>query len=98
MTEQPSTENTIILEKEPNIETDSSVNHSETAKVQSVASNRYSKKRVGPYSYKLNDIIGSGFTSTVYKGIKDNDKNQMYAIKVVNLNNMKPHRKVLLDN
>ena len=66
--------------------------------MQSVSSNRYSKKRVGPYSYKLNDIIGSGFTSTVYKGIKDNDKSQIVAIKVVNLNNMKPHRKNLLDN
>jgi hypothetical protein len=57
-----------------------------------------SKKRIGPYSYRLSDVIGSGFSSIVYKGYKDNDKSKVVALKVVNINNMKEHRRKLLEN
>jgi hypothetical protein len=53
---------------------------------------------VGPYSYYLNDIIGTGFTSTVYRGIKDDDKNQIVAMKVIQLADMTSHRRELLDS
>jgi predicted Ser/Thr protein kinase len=57
-----------------------------------------SKKRIGPYSYRLADVIGSGFSSTVYKGYKDNDKSQVVALKVVKITDMKDHRRKLLEN
>jgi len=57
-----------------------------------------SKKRIGPYSYRLTDVIGSGFSSTVYKGYKDNDKSQVVALKVVKISDMKDHRRKLLEN
>lgn len=63
-----------------------------------MAHNIGSKKRVGPYSYKLADVIGSGFSSVVYKGIKDNDRTQVVAIKVIQLHKMKSHHRRLLDN
>ncbi len=53
---------------------------------------------MGPYSYYLNDIIGTGFTSTVYRGIKDDDKNQIVAMKVIQLADMTSHRRELLDS
>jgi len=53
---------------------------------------------VGPYSYHLNDVIGSGFSSVVYRGLKDNDKRQVVALKVVQLHNMSSHRRMLLEN
>jgi serine/threonine protein kinase len=56
-----------------------------------------SKKRIGPYSYKLNEVIGSGFSSVVYRGYKDNDKSQVVAIKVVQLHGMRSHRRLLLE-
>jgi serine/threonine protein kinase len=51
---------------------------------------------VGPYSYRLNQVIGSGFSSTVYRGCRNNDKAQVVAIKVVHLVGMKPHRQAML--
>jgi predicted Ser/Thr protein kinase len=46
----------------------------------------------------LTDVIGSGFSSTVYKGYKDNDKSQVVALKVVKISDMKDHRRKLLEN
>jgi serine/threonine-protein kinase ULK/ATG1 len=43
------------------------------------------KKRIGPFSFYLSDIIGQGYSSFVYKGIKDNDKQQVVAIKVIDI-------------
>lgn len=54
------------------------------------------KKRIGPYSFYLTDLIGQGYSSFVYKGIKDNDKQQLVAIKVVDIEKMNSHRKKLL--
>jgi|JI10StandDraft_1071094.scaffolds.fasta_scaffold332075_1 hypothetical protein len=34
----------------------------------------FSKKRIGCYSYNLNDCIGSGYSSQVYKGYKNDSK------------------------
>jgi len=57
-----------------------------------------SKKRIGPYSYRLSEVIGSGFSSTVYRGWKDNDKSQVVALKVVKISDMTEHRRKLLEN
>jgi hypothetical protein len=46
---------------------------------------RYSKKRIGPYSYRSRNVVGCGFSSLVYKGIKNDDKTHLVAIKVVKL-------------
>jgi hypothetical protein len=56
------------------------------------------KKRVGPFSYYQNDVIGRGFSSVVYRGIRDNDKTQQIALKVIALEGMSPHRRLLLEN
>lgn len=36
--------------------------------------NTYNKKRIGCYSYYLNECIGSGFSSQVYRGCKNDNK------------------------
>jgi hypothetical protein len=35
---------------------------------------KYSKKRIGPYSFYFKNLIGTGYSSKVYSGIKDNNK------------------------
>lgn len=54
------------------------------------------KKRIGPYSFYLTDVIGQGYSSFVYRGIKDNDKKQVVAIKVVDIGKMTSLSKKLL--
>jgi hypothetical protein len=77
-----------------NVETDSSINRSETRTNQTMG--KAQKKRIGPYSYKLNDILGYGFSSIVYRGCKDDDKRQVVALKVVKTAGMAKHRRNLL--
>lgn len=36
--------------------------------------NNFGKKRIGIYSYYLNDCIGSGYSSQVFKGFKNDNK------------------------
>ncbi len=36
--------------------------------------NNFSKKRIGCYSYYLNNCIGSGYSSQVFKGFKNDNK------------------------
>ena len=36
--------------------------------------NSFSKKRIGCYSYYLTDCIGSGYSSQVFKGCKNDNK------------------------
>jgi hypothetical protein len=43
------------------------------------------KKRIGRYSFYMQNFIGSGYSSRVYKGIKDSIKGIWYAIKVIKL-------------
>jgi hypothetical protein len=43
-------------------------------------------------------MIGSGYSSKVYKGIKDNNKHQWYAIKVIKLKEMNVANIYLLNN
>lgn len=82
--------------KEINLDTDSSLNKSQGPRQENIVPLHMSKKRIGPYSYKLSDVIGCGFSSVVYKGIKDNDKSQVVAIKVVQLSSLHSHRRQLL--
>ncbi len=96
MSQTARTETSISFQKEHNHDTDSSLNRSQGPQSDPMTSTKFSKKRVGPYCYRLSDVIGSGFSSTVSKGYKDNDKNQLVAIKVVKLKDMKAHRRQLL--
>ena len=43
-------------------------------------------------------MIGSGFSSRVYKGIRDNNKGQNFAIKVIKLKDMSVANIHLLNN
>jgi len=43
-------------------------------------------------------MIGSGFSSVVYKGIKDNIKNVWYAIKVIKMKDMNVPNIYMLNN
>jgi serine/threonine protein kinase len=56
------------------------------------------KKRIGRYSFYLKNLIGSGFSSRVYRGIKDNDKSVHYAIKVIKMKDMNIGNINLLNN
>lgn len=60
--------------------------------------NAHRKKRIGSYSYYLDDVIGSGFSSRVYRGIKNDMKDVKYAIKVINLSKMSKGNYSLLQN
>lgn len=42
-------------------------------------------KKVGQYVIKLNDQLGEGSYGTVYKGFMESDPKQVYAVKVLNL-------------
>ncbi|CAK75830.1 unnamed protein product (macronuclear) [Paramecium tetraurelia] len=56
------------------------------------------QKSVYKYSYLLNDILGEGYSSKVYKGIH-NDTGQVVAIKVINLQTLvTPISQSLLKN
>ncbi|CAD8067577.1 unnamed protein product [Paramecium sonneborni] len=56
------------------------------------------QKRVQKYSYFLNDIIGEGYSSSVYKGINIYT-NQVVAIKVINFSTLTtPISQTLLKN
>ena len=48
----------------------------------------YSKKKIGDYAYYLNDLIGSGYSSQVYKCFHREQPNITYAIKVINLSKL----------
>jgi hypothetical protein len=56
------------------------------------------KKRIGPYSFYLKNLIGSGYGGRVYKGIRDNNKNTWYAIKIIKLKGMNVANIYLLNN
>jgi hypothetical protein len=56
------------------------------------------KKRIGRYSFYPKNQIGSGYSSKVYRGIKDNNKSQLYAIKVIKLKDMNASHLHLLNN
>ena len=96
MMEEPLARTTNQDWKDNNLDTDSSLNRSQGPPQEKEVPVQLSKKRIGPYSYKLCDVIGSGFSSVVYKGCKDNDKSQVVAIKVVQLKDMPSHRRQLL--
>lgn len=38
--------------------------------------------------YRLDQMIGCGYSSEVYKGYKNKNKGELYAIKVVKLKNL----------
>jgi serine/threonine-protein kinase ULK/ATG1 len=56
------------------------------------------KKRIGRYSFYLKHLIGSGYSSRVYRGIRDNNKTQNFAIKVIKLKDMNVANIHLLNN
>lgn len=66
-------------------ETDTSLHKSDCQRLPDPPSAKHSKKRIGPFSFYLHDVIGRGFSSVVYRGVKDNDRSQSVALKVVPL-------------
>ena len=56
------------------------------------------KKKIGPYSFYQQDCIGRGSCGQVYKCIKDKDKEQVYAIKVIKLSKLSKATHKLLQN
>ena len=60
--------------------------------------NGYCRKRIENYSYNLEDQVGKGFSSFVYRGTNDST-GQSVAIKVINLKQVKDGlAKLMLDN
>jgi serine/threonine-protein kinase ULK/ATG1 len=68
--------------------TNCSVDIEDCDKSEKLVSQNKGKKRIGPYSYYLKNIIGSGYGGRVYKGIRDNNKTVWYAIKIIKLKDM----------
>lgn len=58
----------------------------------------FTKKRIGSYSYHLSDCIGSGYSSQVFWGCKNDKKDIKYAIKVIKLAKMSKGNYQLLQN
>ena len=59
-------------------------------------SNSFTRKKIESYSYGLNDVIGKGYSSHVYRGRND-DTGDNVAVKVIDLRLLKNDiNKVLL--
>ena len=56
------------------------------------------KKKIGPYYYHLNDCIGSGYSSQVYRGYLQKDSQSVFAIKVIQLKDLDKANLELLEN
>ena len=56
------------------------------------------KKRVGRYSFYYKHLLGSGYGGRVYKGIRDNSKENWFAIKVIRLKEMSAAHRYMLSN
>jgi serine/threonine-protein kinase ULK/ATG1 len=60
--------------------------------------NAYTRKKIENYSYGLNDVIGKGYSSHVYRGRND-ENSQNVAIKVIDLKMLKNEiNRILLDS
>lgn len=53
-----------------------------------MASKPYTRKKIENYSYGLNDAIGKGYSSQVYKGRNDSS-DEPVAVKVIDLKMLK---------
>lgn len=53
---------------------------------------------MGDYAYYLADLIGSGYSSQVYKCHHREQRNNLYAIKVIKLSRMTKGNYQLLQN
>jgi serine/threonine protein kinase len=61
-------------------------------------SNLYTRKKIENYSYGLNDVIGKGYSSHVYKGRND-ESDLSVAVKVIDLKMLKNEiNRILLDS
>jgi len=52
------------------------------------SNNNEIKKKIEDYSYGLTDLIGKGYSSSVFRGINEKSKEQV-AIKVIDLKSLK---------
>jgi hypothetical protein len=41
---------------------------------------QFTRKKIENYSYGLNDVIGKGYSSQVYKGRNDNNGNTLFYL------------------
>ena len=60
------------------------------------SNNNEMRKKIEDYSYGLTDLIGKGYSSSVFRGINEKSKEQV-AIKVIDLKTLKdkPARQML---
>lgn len=56
------------------------------------------KKRIGRYSFYPKNLVGSGYSSKVFKAVRDNFKGEWLAIKVIKIASMRPSHLQLLHN
>lgn len=68
----------------------------ETDNEEKLTSKPKNKKRIGPYTFHTKNKLGSGYSGSVYKAIKDNNKNFPYAVKVIKTKDMKTANSHLL--
>mgnify|MGYP000452784116 FL=1 len=52
------------------------------------SNNNEMRKKIEDYSYGLTDLIGKGYSSSVFRGINEKSKEQV-AIKVIDLKSLK---------
>lgn len=79
-------------------DTNCSIDMEESDREERLTARNKGKKRVGRYSFYLKNLIGSGYSSKVYKGIRDNIKGTWYAIKVIKIRDMNVANIYLLNN
>jgi serine/threonine protein kinase len=61
-------------------------------------SNAFTRKKIENYSYGLNDVIGKGYSSQVYKGRND-ETSESVAVKVIDMRLLKNDiNKILLES
>lgn len=58
----------------------------------------YSKKKIGDYYYYLNDLIGCGYSSQVFKGYHKQRREHTLAIKVIKMSKITKANYHLLQN
>lgn len=56
------------------------------------------KKRIGRYSFYAKNLVGSGYSSKVFRAVRDNIKGEWLAIKVIKIASMRPSHLQLLHN
>jgi serine/threonine protein kinase len=64
-----------------------------------MSTNEHARKRIENYSYSLADVIGSGYSSKVYRGREESSRELPVALKVIDMKALKNdvHRTLLMN-